>query len=106
MISNPVNQQEDDYYVPISCEREFEKYWQPIIDKLNLKWANFFQCGIEIEKMKFDEVIQELNEILKWVQNNMDNAQGKRMEERIRNLCKELHSIYNSSRDDIKVFIG
>lgn len=56
--------------------------------------------------MKFDEVIQELNEILKWVQNNMDNAQGKRMEERIRNLCKELHSIYNSSRDDIKVFIG
>ena len=48
MISNPINKNEEAYYVPISTERVFREYWMPIIIDLDLQWIKCFQSGIEI----------------------------------------------------------
>lgn len=115
MISNPITDEEDKYYIPISTEKTFEDYWNPIIEQLNLRWAKYFQIGVEIEKQNLDEVIKELKEIENWIITNwitkyvntkISNEIRELMLERLENLEKELTKIFNSSRSDIKIYIG
>lgn len=106
MISNPINKNEDDYYVPISTERVFREYWHPIIIDLDLKWIKCFQSGIEIEKEDFNLVLEELMKIQEYIIRKNHNEEGKKIIERIDNLSKELRTILKDMRNDIKVYIG
>ena len=36
MISNPVDESESNFNVPISTEKVFHDYWMPIIEELDL----------------------------------------------------------------------
>ena len=106
MISNPVNEQERVFYVPIAAERAFEKYWMPVIGELGLKRAGWFQCGIEIEKEDIKFVLEELAQIQNWIVKYADSERKEQMMGRLENLCKELADILGGARDDIKVYIG
>lgn len=107
IISNPITENEDCYYVPIATEEVFQIFWMPIIEKLELKWSCYFQCGVEINKASLKFVLKELAEINDYVFKNMDNIERKiQMLGRIQNLCHELEYIYKNSREDIKVYIG
>ena len=106
MISNPVNDEEKIFYIPISTEKVFHDYWMPIIEELDLKRAKYFQIGIEIEKKDLKSVLKELAEIQAWIVKYMNSERGEDMIERLENLTKGLMKILNSSRSDIKVYIG
>lgn len=119
MISNPITDEEDKYYIPISTEKIFDDYWNPIIEQLDLRWAKYFQTGVEIEKQNLDEVIKELKKIENWIiknwkrkyeynkiSNEISNEIRELMLERLENLENELTKILNTSRSDIKVYIG
>lgn len=115
MISNPITDEEHKYYIPISTEKIFEDYWNPIIEQLDLRWAKYFQIGVEIEKQNLDEVIKELKKIENWIIKNwikkfeytkISNKIRELMLERLENLEYELTKILNTYRSDIKVYIG
>ena len=106
MISNPINKNEEAYYVPISTERVFREYWMPIIIDLDLQWIKCFQSGIEIEKEDFNFVLEELMKICEYINERCHNEESKRIVERIDNLSKELKIILKDMRNDIKVYIG
>lgn len=97
----------------------FDDYWNPIIEQLDLRWAKYFQTGVEIEKQNLDEVIKELKKIENWIiknwkrkyeynkiSNEISNEIRELMLERLENLENELTKILNTSRSDIKVYIG
>lgn len=106
MISNPINKNEEAYYVPISTERVFREYWMPIIIDLDLKWLKCFQSRIEIEKEDFNFVLEELMKIYEYINERCHKEESKRIVERIDNLSKELKIISKDTRNDIKVYIG
>lgn len=106
IISNPVNEEENNFNVPISTERVFQDFWMPIIEELDLKWARCFQSGIEIEKEDLDFVLKDLAEMQTWIIINMDNERGVQMVGRIKNLCQGLECVFKEGRNDIKVYIG
>ena len=106
MISNPVNEKEDNFYVPISTEKVFQDFWMPIIEELELKWSRCFQCGIEIKKEDLEDVLKELIKIEERINNSMDSERGIQMLERLKNLKQRLEDIFYTSRDDIKAYIG
>lgn len=106
MISNPVNNEESTFYVPIAAERVFEKYWMPVIEELGLKRASWFQCGIEIKKEDIKFVLEELEQIQTWIVKYAENERKEYMEGRLEDLYKELADILDGARDDIKVYIG
>lgn len=106
MISNPINEDEEYFHLPISTERVFEDHWMPIIAELDLKWARCFQGGIELEKEDIEEVLEELKKMQNWIITYKNNDRGKHMLERLNNLNETLFDFLNNSRDDLKIYIG
>lgn len=104
MISNLINQEEEDFYVPIAAQKVFQDYWMPIIDMLDLKYAKWFQVGMEIGKEDLELVLKELLEIRTRIVKNMDNERGKQMIDRLDNLYKELDKLLKNTRNEIKVY--
>lgn len=106
LISNPINEQESNFNVPISTEKVFQDYWMPIIEELDLKWVRCFQSGIELEKEDLEFVLKDLAKMQNWINEYMNSERGGQLIERLENLCKELVDISNDSRSDVKVYIG
>lgn len=106
MISNPVNQEEEHFCIPIATEAVFEEYWNPIIEELNLKWARWFQGGIEMRKEDLGIALGELDEIRCWLLANKNSERHEQMLERLERLCEQLKMIFEGGRKDIKVYIG
>lgn len=106
MISNPINENEEYFHLPISTERVFEDHWMPIITELDLKWVRCFQGGIELEKEDIEEVLKELKKMQNWIITYRNNDRGKHMLERLENLNEALFYFLNNSRDDLKIYIG
>ena len=106
IISNPINKEESDFNIPISTEREFQEYWMPIIELLNLQWIKCFQSGIELEKEDLLSVLKELMEIKIWLVNDTNDIKEKQIIERVDNLIKELIELFENTRDNLKVYIG
>lgn len=77
MISNPINENEEYFHLPISTERVFEDHWMPIITELDLKWVRCFQGGIELEKEDIEEVLKELKKMQNWIIAYRNNDRGK-----------------------------
>ena len=106
MISNPINENEEYFHLPISTERIFEDHWMPIITELDLKWARCFQGGIELDKEDIKEVLKELDKMQKWITIYKNNDRGKHMLERLKNVNVALLDFINNSRGDLKIYIG
>ena len=106
MISNPINDEENNFIVPIATEKVFQNFWMPIIENLDLKWVRCFQSGIEIEREDLDFVLQDLITMQKWINIYMNSEMGTQMIERLEILSKELIDIFNGSRSNVKVYIG
>ena len=106
MISNPINENEEYFHLPISTERVFEDHWMPIITELDLKWVRCFQGGIELEKDDIEEVLKELKKMQNWIITYRNNDRGKHMLERLENLNETLFFLLTNSRDDLKIYIG
>lgn len=106
MISNPINDKEKNFYLPISTERVFQDHWMPIITELDLEWVGFFQSGIELEKEDIGLVLKELEKMQNWIITYKDNEQEEQMIERLKSLNEILIEFLNNSRKDIKIYIG
>lgn len=106
-ITNPINDEEEKVYIPISTEGFFRDYWMIGVKELNLKWVNVFGDGIEIEESDLNDVLSELSHLKDWA----NNFFGKDLEEhreymtrRIDLLEKRLIQIFK--RKDAIVFVG
>ncbi len=106
IICNPINDEESNYNVPIATEKVFQNFWMPIIENLDLRWVRCFQSGIEIEREDLEFVLKDLKAMQKWINIYMNSERGTQMIERLEILSKELIDIFNSSRSDVKVYIG
>lgn len=106
MVSNPINEDEDEFYVPIASEQVFREFWMPVIQTLDLQWAKCFQSGIEVGKENFRSILKELEEIKIWISKNMNDERGKQIIKRLDNLRKELIALLENAREDVKVYIG
>ena len=106
IISNPVNEQESSFIVPIATEKVFQDYWLPVIEELDLNWLRCFQSGMEIEKEELEFVLKDLVQMQKGIKRYMNSERGIQINERLKNLCKELVDVFNGSRSDVKVYIG
>lgn len=106
MISNPVNREEDNFCIPIAAEQVYQEYWLPIAESNNLRWAKWFQCGVEFEKKDMKLILQELTEFRRKIPTNIDAVRRNQLYERVDNLYKGLTEILECARDDIKIYIG
>lgn len=106
MISNPINDREKYFNLPISTEGVFQDHWMPIITELDLEWIRCFQSGIELDKEDIELVLAELEKMHNWIVTYKDNERGEQMLERLKSLNETLIEILNTSRKDIKVYIG
>lgn len=106
IISNPINDKERNFNLPISTERVFRDHWMPIIIELDLKWVRCFQSGIELEKEDIVLVLKDLEKMHHWITTYKDNERGEQMIERLKSLNETLIEILNHSRKDMKVYIG
>ena len=106
-IKNPINDEEEKIYIPLSTECFFRDYWMVGVKELNLKWVNVFRDGIEIEEADLNDVLSELSHLKDWA----NNFFGKDLEEhreymtrRIDLLEKGLIQIFK--RKNVIVFVG
>lgn len=106
MIANPIDRQEEDFYFPIASEDAFWTEWQPLIDRLPVKWAKGFGCGVEIPKADFAQVLEELQAILRAIPDTMPQTRKQQMEQRIQNLCGEILKLQKSNRDNLRIWVG
>ena len=103
-IDEPVNEKEDNFYIPISTEKFFKSYWKPGCEALDLQWVTLFDVGVDITKEYVSDVIMELEQLQTWSEQNLSDEQVKHIKERIELLKKHLPSIFE--RDDVSLFIG
>lgn len=103
-IDEPINEKEDNFYIPVSTENFFKLYWKPGCEALNLRWVSLFDVGVDITKDDVSEVISELKQLQIWFEQNLSNEQTKHLKERIELLISNLPSIFE--RDDVSLFIG
>lgn len=57
----------DNFYVCVSSESSYEKYWYPAIEALDLKWTPYFQSGCFFEQKDWSEIRSELLLIEEWI---------------------------------------
>lgn len=103
-INDPINEEEDNLYIPIASENFFVSYWKPACQALDLKWIPLFNIGIDITKENLPEIISELTKLQDWAKQNLSDEKSEHIRERIELLIRQFPSIFK--RDDVSLFIG
>ncbi len=89
--------------IPVATENEFEKYWIPKSEELNLEYIPLFQFGIEVDSDSLSDILRELKLLKNTVINNSSNNDYKKLISRIDTLMTDLPEFVGKYRT---VFIG
>lgn len=103
MIYNPQNDLEDRFFFPIATEHVYSKYWSKFADQNNLLWLKALQFGFVIEREYFDDVKNELNIFLVYLEKDKD--ENEHLIERVYLFLSKLEEA-KLIRDDISLFVG
>lgn len=104
-ITNPINNNEKLFYVPIATETIFYNYWIKGISALKLNILSKIELGLEINKSNFSSFNIELIELKEWIENNCDLNISKFITTRIDFLNSQISMILNINHNAI-IFIG
>lgn len=84
-------------YKPIATQRIYNKYLEPAIEELNIR---YFYDGAEIRKNNLDSVMSELELLIKWVTINVEGNYQEYLLPRLEDI-KEVIPKYLKNDDDI-----
>lgn len=73
------------FSVGISSERIYLKYLEPAIKELNIY---FFQDGGQFKKENLDDVIHEIELLIKWVYSNVEGSDQRYLLDKLKYLKK------------------
>ena len=102
-ISNPINDTELKFYIPFSTQSRFEKVWLKGAESLNLELIPFLD-GLDINKEEWANLKCEIQKMMLWVDNNLDNEYQDEIHERISSVIDTLDVVFK--RDDAIVNFG
>lgn len=85
----------------IASEQKYYKYLDKAIKELNIK---YFKDGSEIRKKDMAIVMQELDMIIGWVQNNVNGYDLLYLMERLKNMKEIIPQELNNEEDVLYIF--
>lgn len=89
--------------IPVATEDEFENYWLPISEELDLEYIPLFQFGIEIDSDTSNDVLNELQLLKTTIKNQLTDSEYEKVISRINILTD---SIPNFVKKYNTIFIG
>ncbi|MCZ8520960.1 MULTISPECIES: hypothetical protein [Paenibacillus] len=104
LISEPTDEFERQFSIPVASESFFYECWAPAITAMQLEWVEHFSWGIEVRKEDLDKVICELLQIREWSLHNLLEAKQSHILDRIDLLITKLPTAFR--RENTVVFIG
>lgn len=107
LIYNPINAQEQDFGFPVASENIYQQYWLKFATENNLLWLKILN-GIEIEKVYFDKVKDELLIFQEFVEQNNDpyyTEYQPYLLSRVKLFIEKLDEL-RLFRDDIILWVG
>ncbi|MBB2480036.1 hypothetical protein H5P36_07520 [Bacillus sp. APMAM] len=103
-ILEPQNDVEKYFYIPVATESFFKEFWIPAIESLGLQWTDLFEIGVEVEEEDVSSIIEELIQIKRWAEVNLEKEAREKMLDRIQGIQEKLPQAFQ--RKDAVVFIG
>lgn len=97
----------DHFYVCVSTESSYEKYWCPAIAALGLYWAPYFQGGCVLEQEDWPQIKTELLLIEEWIRTNLcehDNDLNQWFGQRFEDIISQVEEHFKS--DGRRLWIG
>lgn len=108
MINEPKNQIENDFFFPIATESVYEYYWYKFAKDNNLMWLQLSFSGVVLEKIYFDDMLNELSFFQAFLVTTDDEYYLQKKDyifERISLFITKLQEAKNF-RYDIELYIG
>ncbi|MFC0331196.1 hypothetical protein ACFOLF_22515 [Paenibacillus sepulcri] len=103
-IPEPENEFERFFNVPVATEAFFQECWEPAVKALGLQWVPVFSSGIDITKEDLPAVLDELERLKQWAEQELSGERRGQILVRIERLAAELPKALE--RDGAVVFIG
>jgi len=103
-ILNAQTESEKLFYVPVSSESFFTRVWREIALELDLKWIPLFQFGVKIRKCDLKPIFNELDHMIKFADENLENDFKNHLITRIDLAKTKLTELYDEK--DYEVYIG
>lgn len=104
IITDPQNEFEETFSIPIATQNFFKKYWIPAIEGTDTEWVQGIRYGIDVTQEEAHILINELDKIKNWVEINLEGAAKEQMLIRIELLITKLPKAFQ--RKNAIVFIG
>lgn len=103
MVNDAKSTLEENFFFPIAGEDTYAKYWFEFADKNDLLWLKAFQYGIDLEKQYFDDVKNELNIFLAYLEK--DKNRNDFLIRRVHLFLSKLEEA-KLMRSDISLYVG
>jgi hypothetical protein len=102
-ISNPINDEESKFYIPFSTQLCYKEVWLKGSENLNLELIPLLD-GLDISKEEWANLKCEIQQMMLWVNNNLDNEYQDEIHERASFVINTIDVVFK--RDDAIVNFG